>query len=91
MKKVSILLAEDDPNLGQLLKNYLSVKEYETTLVTDGAQAMKLFRKEKFTSLPSRRDDARDGRLHAGKGDQGHRPEYSGYIPDCQEPQAGCH
>jgi two-component system, OmpR family, response regulator len=48
MKKVSILLAEDDPNLGQLLKNYLSLKEYETTLVTDGAQALKVYRKEKF-------------------------------------------
>ncbi len=48
MKRVSILLAEDDPNLGQLLKNYLSVKEYETVLVTDGAQALKLFRKDKF-------------------------------------------
>jgi DNA-binding response OmpR family regulator len=48
MKKVSILLAEDDPNLGQLLKSYLSAKEFEATLVTDGAQAMKVFRKEKF-------------------------------------------
>lgn len=48
MKKVSILLAEDDPNLGQLLKSYLTAKEYETVLVTDGAQALKLFRKEKF-------------------------------------------
>jgi len=48
MKKVNILLAEDDPNLGQLLKNYLNAREYETTLITDGAQAMKLFRKEKF-------------------------------------------
>ena len=48
MKKVSILLAEDDPNLGMLLKNYLGAKEYEATLVTDGAQAMKVFRKEKF-------------------------------------------
>jgi DNA-binding response OmpR family regulator len=48
MKKVNILLAEDDPNLGQLLKNYLNAREYETTLVTDGAQAMKIFRKEKF-------------------------------------------
>jgi two-component system OmpR family response regulator len=48
MKRVSILLAEDDPNLGQLLKNYLGVKEYETVLVTDGAQALKLFRKDKF-------------------------------------------
>lgn len=48
MKKVSILLAEDDPNLGLLLKNYLNVKEFDVTLVTDGAQAMKVFRKEKF-------------------------------------------
>ena len=48
MKKVSILLAEDDPNLGQLLKDYLLARDYETTLVTDGAQAMKIFRKEKF-------------------------------------------
>ena len=48
MKKANILLAEDDPNLGQLLKNYLNAMEYETTLITDGAQAMKLFRKEKF-------------------------------------------
>ncbi len=48
MKKVNILLAEDDPNLGQLLKNYLNAREYETTLITDGAQAMKAFRKERF-------------------------------------------
>lgn len=48
MKKANILLAEDDPNLGQLLKNYLNAREYETTLITDGAQAMKIFRKEKF-------------------------------------------
>jgi len=48
MNKVNILLAEDDPNLGQLLKNYLNARAYETTLVTDGAQAMKIFRKEKF-------------------------------------------
>src|SRR5512133_322550 len=49
MKKVRILLAEDDPNLGLLLSNYLTIKEYETTLVTDGAQALVQFRKEKFT------------------------------------------
>ncbi len=49
MNKVSILLAEDDTNLGQLLKSYLSAKEYDTTLATDGAAAMKIFRKEKFS------------------------------------------
>jgi DNA-binding response OmpR family regulator len=49
MKKVSILLAEDDTNLGQLLKSYLSAKEFDPTLVTDGAQAMQVFKKEKFS------------------------------------------
>lgn len=48
MKKISILLAEDDPNLGQLLKNYLIAREYDTTLVTDGAQALQVFRKDKY-------------------------------------------
>jgi len=48
MTKARILLAEDDPNLGQLLKNYLTAREYETTLVTDGARAMQVFRKEKY-------------------------------------------
>jgi DNA-binding response OmpR family regulator len=48
MKKISVMLAEDDPNLGQLLKNYLIAREYETTLVTDGAKAKELFRKERF-------------------------------------------
>ena len=48
MKKVRILLAEDDPNLGMLLQNYLAIKEYDPVLAADGAQAMKLFRKEKF-------------------------------------------
>jgi DNA-binding response OmpR family regulator len=48
MKRVRILLAEDDPNLGMLLQNYLAIKEYDPVLATDGAQAMKLFRKEKF-------------------------------------------
>ena len=48
MKKVRILLAEDDPNLGHLLQNYLIIKEYEPSLAVNGAQAMKIFRKEKF-------------------------------------------
>jgi DNA-binding response OmpR family regulator len=48
MKRVRILLAEDDPNLGMLLQNYLAIKEYDPVLAADGAQAMKLFRKEKF-------------------------------------------
>ncbi len=42
------MLAEDDPNLGMLLQNYLAIKNYDPVLAADGAQAMKLFRKEKF-------------------------------------------
>jgi two-component system, OmpR family, response regulator len=49
MKKVTILLAEDDHNLGSLLKNYLTLREYDTVLVTDGAHALKVFKKDKFT------------------------------------------
>jgi two-component system OmpR family response regulator len=49
MKKVSILLAEDDPNLGHLLKSYLTAKDYDPALVTDGAQALKLFRKDRYS------------------------------------------
>lgn len=48
MKRVRILLAEDDPNLGMLLQNYLAIKEYDPILAANGSQAMKLFRKEKF-------------------------------------------
>lgn len=35
-----ILLAEDDRNLGILLKNYLTAKDYETSLYNSGKQAL---------------------------------------------------
>ena len=38
-----ILLAEDDINLGVLLKNYLTAKNYNTTLVRTGTQALDEF------------------------------------------------
>jgi DNA-binding response OmpR family regulator len=38
-----ILLAEDDPNLGTLLQEYLSMKGYKTDLATDGNQALSMF------------------------------------------------
>jgi two-component system, OmpR family, response regulator len=49
MKKATILLAEDDHNLGPLLRNYLTLKDYETFLATDGAQGLKSFKKGKFS------------------------------------------
>ena len=42
MKK-RIRLAEDDGNLGSLLRNYLQAKEYETTLFVNGKTALEHF------------------------------------------------
>ena len=43
MNNIRILLAEDDINLGILLKNYLTAKNYDTTLVRTGSQALDEF------------------------------------------------
>ena len=43
MKSTKILLAEDDNNLGTLLRNYLTAKNYETSLFTNGILALKAF------------------------------------------------
>jgi len=48
MKIKKVLLAEDDINLGILLRNYLNVKQFETTLAIDGKEALDLFRREEF-------------------------------------------
>lgn len=47
-EKVKILLAEDDENLGSLLREYLNAKDYETQLFPDGVQALEAFKKEDF-------------------------------------------
>lgn len=39
-----ILIVEDDPNLGQILTEYLSMKGFETTLRTDGLEGLETFR-----------------------------------------------
>ncbi len=41
--KITILLAEDDENLGLLLKEYLQAKGYDTDLYKDGEKAYKGF------------------------------------------------
>ena len=50
-KKVKLLLAEDDENLGLLLKEYLIAKGYETDLYPDGEAAYKGFTKNQPYSL----------------------------------------
>jgi two-component system OmpR family response regulator len=48
MNKIKILLAEDDSNLGILLRNYLTAKNYETTLCINGSLALDAFSAESF-------------------------------------------
>ena len=43
-----MLLAEDDKNLGNILKNYLEAKGYETKLCVNGEEALVSYRKEKY-------------------------------------------
>ncbi len=47
-QKVKLLLAEDDENLGLLLKEYLVAKGFDATLFPDGEAAFKGFMKDHF-------------------------------------------
>ncbi|HNV99277.1 MAG TPA: response regulator transcription factor [Chitinophagales bacterium] len=46
--KTKILLVEDDPNFGAVLKDYLSMNGYDVRLATDGEKGEDLFFKEEF-------------------------------------------
>ncbi len=48
MADIRILLAEDDDNLGSLLKEYLVIKGYKADLYPDGNKAYKGFLKEHY-------------------------------------------
>jgi len=48
MSDIKILLAEDDDNLGSLLKEYLTVKGYNTQLEVDGDKAYRAFKNDRF-------------------------------------------
>lgn len=48
MDNPRILLAEDDPNLGQVLNEYLNLKGFKTTLCVDGQQGADTFKPGKF-------------------------------------------
>lgn len=43
MSTTKVLLVEDDPNLGQILREYLDLKGYRTDLARDGEQAFRIF------------------------------------------------
>lgn len=43
-EQTQILLAEDDPNFGSVLKDYLELHDFEVFLATDGQEALRLFK-----------------------------------------------
>jgi two-component system, OmpR family, response regulator len=47
-KKIKILLAEDDPNLGTILKAFLEAKGFPAKLAVNGVEANNMFLKESF-------------------------------------------
>ena len=47
-EKIKILLAEDDTNLGMLLKEYLRAKGFDTVLCEDGEVAHEAFLNQPF-------------------------------------------
>lgn len=48
LRNINILLAEDDKNLGVILKSYLESKEIATTLCTNGEDALNAFKNGDF-------------------------------------------
>jgi len=48
MSKTKILLVEDDLNLGQILKEYLEVKGYETALQRDGESGLRAYNQGQY-------------------------------------------
>lgn len=45
----SILLVEDDPSLGMILKEYLTIKGYNVELAIDGESGLNAFLKTDLT------------------------------------------
>ena len=47
-QKINVLLAEDDQNLGTILKSYLEAKGFRTTLCDNGKVALEAFKKDEY-------------------------------------------
>ena len=48
MDKIKLLVVEDDTNLGQILSDYLRLKNYSPTLCADGEEGLETFRSGTF-------------------------------------------
>ena len=49
MDNKRILLVEDDPNFGSILREYLKINGYQVTLAKNGIEGFEKFKKEKFS------------------------------------------
>lgn len=45
MEAKKILLVEDDPNFGSVLRDYLSLNDFEVTLAKNGMEGFEKFKK----------------------------------------------
>jgi len=45
-KRIKLLLVEDDPNFGSIMKSYLELNDYDVVLKTDGKQGLSAFKSE---------------------------------------------
>lgn len=48
-QKIKILLVEDDPNFGSIMKSYLELNDFEVSLKPDGKQGLSAFLSEPFS------------------------------------------
>ena len=48
MENKKILLVEDDPNFGTVLKDYLSINDYNVTLAKDGLEGLIMFKNDDY-------------------------------------------
>lgn len=48
MAHKKILIVEDDPNFGSILRDYLTLNDYEVTLAKNGIEGLEKFKKEDF-------------------------------------------
>lgn len=48
MQNNKLLIVEDDPNLGQILQEYLQVKGFDTRLAQDGEEGLRTYQQTRF-------------------------------------------
>ena len=79
-----ILLAEDDPNLGTLLQEYLTIKGYETTLAKDGDDALTKFVQQSYDLCIFDVMMPQKGWFYTCQRGADDRPKHAYYLPDRQ-------